>query len=43
MAPKVLDRVEFDKKAVAELLDDRVIITNDPNDCTTVAGYCFCL
>lgn len=25
-------RIEFDKKAVAEFLDDRVIITNDPKD-----------
>ena len=31
----VFDRVEFDKKAVAEFLDDLAIITNDPNDCTT--------
>jgi muramidase (phage lysozyme) len=31
----VFDRVEFDKKAVAEFLDDLTILTNDPNDCTT--------
>ena len=31
----VFDRVEFDKKAVAEFLDDRAIITNDPKDRVT--------
>lgn len=30
-----MDRVEFDKRAVVEFLDDRVIVTNEPSDRTT--------